>query len=91
PTLWVISTTTLRQAVTPAELLGRVSAINVLARGARPIGAGIAAIVGGLYGAEACLLVAALGFGTQALIIALSPAVGLRRQPQMSVQGQQRS
>ena len=40
PILWVISTTTLRQSVTPPRLLGRVSAINILAYGARPLGAG---------------------------------------------------
>jgi predicted MFS family arabinose efflux permease len=55
PILWVISTTTLRQSVTPPRLLGRVSAINILSYGARPVGAGLGAIVGGLYSAEACL------------------------------------
>ncbi len=40
PILWVISTTTLRQSVTPPSLLGRVSAINIMAYGARPLGAG---------------------------------------------------
>jgi len=83
PILWVISTTTLRQAVTPPSLLGRVSAINILAYGARPIGAGIGAAVGGTYGAEACLCVAALGFFAQMMVIWLSPAVGLLRQPEM--------
>jgi predicted MFS family arabinose efflux permease len=32
--LWVISTTTLRQSVTPPSLLGRVSAINIMSYGA---------------------------------------------------------
>jgi predicted MFS family arabinose efflux permease len=36
PILWVISTTTLRQSVTPTRLLGRVSAINIMSYGARP-------------------------------------------------------
>ena len=45
PILWVISTTTLRQAVTPPRLLGRVSAINIMSYGARPLGAGLAALV----------------------------------------------
>jgi predicted MFS family arabinose efflux permease len=36
PILWVISTTTLRQSVTPPSLLGRVSAINIMSYGARP-------------------------------------------------------
>ena len=84
PILWVISTTTLRQAVTPPSLLGRVSAINILAYGARPIGAGIGAVVGAAYGAETCLAIAALGFFAQMMVIWLSPAVGLSRQPEMA-------
>jgi predicted MFS family arabinose efflux permease len=83
PILWVISTTTLRQSVTPPSLLGRVSAINIMSYGARPIGAGIGAVVGGLYGAEACLYLAVAIFGAQALVILLSPAVSLARQPEM--------
>ena len=83
PILWVISTTTLRQAVTPPQLLGRVSAINILSYGARPIGAGLGAVVGGIYGAELCLVLAALMFAVQALVILLSPAVSLARQPDM--------
>lgn len=70
PLLWIVSTTTLRQRITPAELLGRVTAFSVLASGTRSIGAAIGAVVGGLAGAEACLVVAAAGFLVQALIIA---------------------
>jgi predicted MFS family arabinose efflux permease len=83
PILWVISTTTLRQSVTPPRLLGRVSAINILSYGARPLGSAIGAIVGGLYGAKACLYLAVAIFGAQALVILLSPAVALSRQPDM--------
>jgi predicted MFS family arabinose efflux permease len=83
PILWVISTTTLRQSVTPPRLLGRVSAINILSYGARPLGSALGAIVGGLYGAEACLYFAVAIFGAQALVILLSPAVALARQPEM--------
>jgi len=83
PILWVISTTTLRQSVTPPRLLGRVSAINTLSYGARPLGSALGAIVGGLYGAEACLYLAVAIFGAQALVILLSPAVSLSRQPEM--------
>ena len=85
PILWVISTATLRQSVTPPSLLGRVSAINILSYGARPVGTGIAAVVGGLYHAEACLYLAVAGFAWQALIILNSPAVALSRQPDMAV------
>jgi predicted MFS family arabinose efflux permease len=83
PILWVISTTTLRQSVTPPSLLGRVSAINIMAYGARPLGAGLGALVGGAYGAEACFYLAVVGFGAQALVILVSPAVSLARQPAM--------
>jgi len=83
PILWVISTTTLRQSVTPPRLLGRVSAINIMSYGARPLGSALGAIVGGIYGAEACLYLAVVIFGAQALVILLSPAVSLARQPEM--------
>lgn len=62
PVIWVISTATLRQTVTPQDLLGRATAINSLAYGSRPVGAAIGALVGALYGAETCLVVAAIGF-----------------------------
>jgi predicted MFS family arabinose efflux permease len=83
PILWVISTTTLRQSVTPPRLLGWVSAINIMSYGARPLGSALGAIVGGVYGAEACLYLAAAIFGAQALVILTSPAVSLTRQPDM--------
>ena len=83
PILWVISTTTLRQSVTPPSLLGRVSAINIMSYGARPLGSALGAIVGGLYSAEACLYLAAAIFAAQALVILMSPAVSLARQPDM--------
>jgi len=83
PILWVISTTTLRQSVTPPRLLGRVTAINILSYGARPLGSALGAVLGGLFGAEICLYVAVLIFAAQALVILLSPAVSLTRQPDM--------
>ena len=81
PILWVISTTTLRQSITPAGLLGRVSAINILSYGARPLGSLLGAIVGGRYGADMCLYLAAAIFGLQALVILTSPVVAIARQP----------
>jgi len=81
PILWVIATTTLRQTVAPRHLLGRVSAIFGLAYGARPLGAAIGAVIGGSYGAEACLVLAAGGFLLQAALILASPVLRLARQP----------
>ena len=78
-----LSTATLRQTVTPRALLGRVSAINITAYGARPAGAALGGIVGTFYGAEACLAVAAAGFLIQAIVIVTSPVPGLMHQPEM--------
>ncbi len=83
PILWVISTTTLRQSVTPPHLLGRVSAINIMSYGARPLGAAFGALVGGIFGAEACLYLSVIIFAAQALVILASPAVSLASQPEM--------
>jgi hypothetical protein len=80
----VISTTTLRQAVTPSGLLGRVSSFSVLAQGSRPLGAALGAAVAARSGAEACLRLAVAGFLLQALVILASPAVRLARQPEMA-------
>jgi len=84
PIIWVISTTTLRQTVTPSHLLGRVSAINIAAYGSRPLGAAIGGFVGGLYGAETAIVVAAAGFLIQAIVILASPVRGLSGQPAMA-------
>lgn len=84
PVLWVISTGTLRQSVTPPQLLGRVSAMFTLAQGSRPIGAAIGGLIGGVYGAEACLVAVLAGFLIQAAVILLSPVTRLERQPQVA-------
>jgi len=84
PILWVIATTTLRQMVTPERLLGRASAINIATYGSRPLGAAVGALVGGLYGAETGLVVAAAGFLIQAVVILASPVRRLARHSEMS-------
>ena len=81
PILWAISTTTLRQMVTPAALLGRVSAINIVSSGARSIGAAIAAAVGAATSAEACLIVATAVFALQAAVVLLSRLPRLAEAP----------
>jgi predicted MFS family arabinose efflux permease len=84
PIVWVISTATLRQTVTPRAMLGRVSAINIATYGARPLGSAVGALVGAAWGAEACLVIAAFGFLVQALTIVCSPVRRLERQPEMA-------
>ena len=82
PIVWTIGQTTLRQAVTPAAMLGRVSAVMTMATaGARPLGAALGGAVGAAWGMEAALAVAAVGFAVQAGIILASPVRGLAAQP----------
>ena len=78
PIVWTISQTTLRQAVTPDALLGRVSAVMLMATyGARPLGALLGGAVGARFGVEAALGVMAAGFAVQAAIVMLSPLARL--------------
>jgi len=76
PLVWIVGTTTLRQTVTPPELLGRVSALFLTANaGARPIGALLGAAAGAAWGEAACLWLACAGFLLQAAIISPSGSV----------------
>ena len=82
PIVWVITTTTLRQTVTPNAMLGRVSAIIVTATfGARPAGAAIGAAVSASFGVEACLALSAIGFGVQLAVILASAPPRLKALP----------
>lgn len=83
PIVWTVSSTTLRQTLTPTAMLGRVSSIFLTANaGARPVGAALGAAVAAVAGPgpaiTACLLLAAAGFAMQAAVIVTSPVRGLR-------------
>jgi predicted MFS family arabinose efflux permease len=83
PILWTIASTTLRQTVTPAALLGRVSAIFLAVNaGARPVGAALGGLVGATWGEAACLYVALAGFILQACVIFASSVRGLQELPE---------
>ncbi len=83
PVLWTITTTTLRQAVTPQGMLGRVSGFVMTATfGARPLGAAIGALLAAHLGVAACLAAAVIGFAIQFLILFGSPVRHLARQPE---------
>lgn len=83
PILWTIATTTLRQAITPNALLGRVSAVILTATfGARPVGALIGAALASRLGLEACLWVSSAGFAAQFVVLAASPVPRLQSQPE---------
>ncbi len=82
PIVWTISSTTLRQTVTPSAMLGRVSAIFLTVNsGARPLGAALGAAVGAQWGAPACLALAFFGFVVQALVIVFSAVRRLQALP----------
>lgn len=82
PTIWTVSTVSLRQAVTPSHLMGRVSALLLTTSfGARPIGSAIAAIVAIRFGVEYCLWLAWLGFILQLLVLLISKIPSLKVLP----------
>ena len=82
PILWTVSSTTLRQTVTPHPMLGRVSSIFLTGNmGARPLGAALGGLVGAQWGAAACLWLALAGFCVQAAVIFGSPLRDLQRLP----------
>jgi predicted MFS family arabinose efflux permease len=70
PIVWTITTTTLRQSITPNAMLGRVGSVFLAVNaGARPVGAALGAAVGAAWGDVACLWLAGAGFVLQAAII----------------------
>lgn len=88
PMVWTITTTTLRQNMTPDGMLGRVSAVFLTANaGARPLGAVLGGAVGAAWGESACVIVALAGFFMQAAVILWSEVGSLRGSDHRLVQG----
>jgi predicted MFS family arabinose efflux permease len=86
PIIWTITSMTLRQTVTPAAMLGRVSALFLTVNmGARPLGAALGGLVGARFGEAACLWLALFGFGVQLLVILRSPVSQLHQLPAIAV------
>ncbi len=84
-TFWTIGQTTMRQAVTPPLLLGRVSALFMVASsGARPIGAVLGGLVGQTMGLQAAMWLATAGFVVQVVIVLTSPLRALRILPEQA-------
>ncbi|MBD2703906.1 MFS transporter [Spirosoma sp. BT702] len=80
PVIWSITTTSLRQAVTPIPMLGRVSGVMLLTTfGCRPVGALLGAVTASLFSVQACLLLSAVGFLLQLLVIRFSPILALHQ------------
>ncbi len=82
PIIWTITSTTLRQTVTPRAMIGRVTSINiVVSTGARPLGAALGGVVGVSFPVSVSLWCVVLGFGLQAVIISASKVRTLKRLP----------
>ena len=82
PIIWTITSTTLRQTVTPRAMIGRVTSINiVVSMGARPLGAALGGVVGVSFPVSVSLWCVVLGFGLQAIIISASKVRTLKRLP----------
>lgn len=74
PTVWVITSTTLRQTVTPSDLLGKVNGVFLtVSMGARPLGAALGGFVGSQWSEEACLVLSLVLFLVQFALIFYSP------------------
>jgi predicted MFS family arabinose efflux permease len=83
PIIWTITSTTLRQTVTPRAMIGRVTSINiVVTTGARPLGAALGGVVGVSFPVSVSLWCVVLGFGLQAIIISASKVRTLKRLPE---------
>jgi predicted MFS family arabinose efflux permease len=83
PILWTITSTTLRQTVTPSDLLGRVGSMMLTVNfGIRPLGAALGAFIGSQWGEAACLTVSLAAFVVQSLVITFSAVRGLKALPQ---------
>ena len=82
PIVWTITSTTLRQTVTPGAMLGRVSAIFLTVNaGARPLGAALGGLVGSHWGEATRLGLSLLGFVLQAGLIVFSAVRTLKVLP----------
>jgi predicted MFS family arabinose efflux permease len=83
PMLWLICQTSIRQLVTPPDLIGRVAAtIQVAIYGVRPLGAFAGGFIAWAFGLDAAILLVLAGF-VLSLAVPLTSALGrLKVMPQ---------
>jgi predicted MFS family arabinose efflux permease len=82
PIIWTISSTTLRQTVTPPHMLGRVGSLFLTVNaGIRPLGAALGGLIGSQWGEAACLWASFAAFLVQALVVGLSAVRRLEQLP----------
>ena len=82
PVLWLICQTTVRQLVTPHDMIGRVSAtIQTAIYGMRPLGALCGAAVAAAWGPAASIGMATAAFALSLAVVAASPLCRLSIMP----------
>jgi predicted MFS family arabinose efflux permease len=82
PMTWLVLQTSVRQIVTPPELLGRVGAtITTTIYGVRPLGALLAGAIATSFGVRAALWLSVALFCVSCVALLLSPAARLRDMP----------
>jgi len=85
--LWLVvffvNALSLRQAITPNRLQGRVAASNqVLTGGMAPVGSFLGGVVGSVVNVQASLIAGIVGMFLAAFWVLFSPAIHLREMPQ---------
>ena len=79
PIIWTISTVSLRQLITPSNMIAKVSSvIMTVTFGARPLGAAIGVYISAKFGVKSCILAVLIGFLIQLIIILLSKPAKLK-------------
>ncbi|WP_431284069.1 MFS transporter [Humitalea sp. 24SJ18S-53] len=82
PMLWLVAQTSIRQALTPAALQGRVAATMQVAQfGVRPLGALAGGFLAAAYGPQAAIWLVAAGFGVSLAVAVVSPLSRLGAMP----------
>jgi predicted MFS family arabinose efflux permease len=80
--VYVVNTVSLRQAITPNQLQGRVTAsLRFVTWGIAPLGFLLGGMLGETIGLQATLLVAVAGPLLSVACLVLSPVLGLREPP----------
>lgn len=84
--IYNVNAISLRQAITPDRLHGRVAgSMRMVAWGAMPIGALLGGLLGEMLGVRQALAIAALGMASASLWVLLSPIARLRTLPTETV------